>query len=111
MSGVPVSENEDIVDKMLHLFNDKQELDPPLTYENIDRIHHVGKPNASHPRQILVKFSRYNARESVYTEKKSYEISALPDVILKQNPELTLLHHMKNEEVQQTKIYLREDLT
>ena len=66
MSGVPESENEDIVDNMLHLFNDKLELDPPLTYENIDRIHRVGKPNASHPRQILAKSSVYHATQNVY---------------------------------------------
>ena len=43
VSGVPESENDDIVDSMLHLFNGKLELDPPFTYENIDRIHRVGK--------------------------------------------------------------------
>ena len=50
VSGVSESENEDIVDKMLHLSNDKLELDPPLTYENIDKIYRVGKPYTSHPR-------------------------------------------------------------
>ena len=45
VSGVPESENEDIVDNMLHLFNDKME------------------------------FSTYNARQSVYSEQKKFRNS------------------------------------
>ena len=109
--GVPESENEDIVDNMLRLFNDNLELDPPLTYGNIDRIHRVGKPNASHPRQILVKLSTYNARQSVYSEKKKLRNSSPP----RRDPEAdsrndTTAPHEDEEEVQQPKIYLNEDL-
>ena len=110
VSGVLESENEDIVDNMLHLFNDKLELDPPLTHENIDRIHRVGKPNASHPWQILVKFSTYNARQSVYSEKKNLRNSIPPtrDPEAESQDDTAASHE---DEVQQPKIYLNEDLT
>ena len=70
MSGVPESPEEDTTAEVMNILNKKLNLSPPISIDNIDRLHRVGKPGGSHPRHILVKFSTYRARQHVYSQKK-----------------------------------------
>ena len=44
---------------------------PPVTLQQIDRVHRVGPQKESVPRSVLVKFATYRARDSVYRRKKN----------------------------------------
>ena len=68
------------------------------------------KPNASPPRQMLVKFSTYNDRPSVYSEKKKLR-NSIPPTRDSEAESRDDTAAPDEDEVQQTKIYLNEGLT
>ena len=70
ISGIPDEEEEDVMDKMMYLINTRLELSPPITPEQIDRTHRVGKFNAEKVRPILVKFATYRIRDQVFRNRK-----------------------------------------
>ena len=70
ISGISDEEEEDVMDKMMYLINTKLELSPPITPDQIDRTHRVGKFNAEKVRPILVKFATYRIRDGVFRNRK-----------------------------------------
>ena len=68
--GVKEENNEDTDQLCLDTFNKDMELKVSPT--DLDRSHRLGKPRSSgeKPRPIIVKFSRYNVRYSVFKNKK-----------------------------------------
>ena len=70
ISGIPDEEEEDVMDKMMYLINTRLELSPPITPEQIDHTHRVGKFNAEKVRPISVKFSTYRIRDQVFRNRK-----------------------------------------
>ena len=94
VSGIPETDREDTDDIVLRVASD---LGVPMSPREIDRSHRVGKvhtgrgpkPNRKH-RDIIVKFTTYNARNRLFQERKS-------------------LRETDNEDL--NNIFLNEDLT
>ena len=70
LSGVAEGVNENCMNKTLTTLNNQLNLSPPLTASDIDRLHRTGrtKSNGS-PRQVLIKFARYQDRQRVIQRK------------------------------------------
>ncbi len=77
LHGVAESRNENTtniaVDKLNH------HLGTDLSPSNIDRSHRLGKPrhDSRRPRPIIVKFTSYQHRQSVYNQKKKLKNTQL----------------------------------
>ena len=86
ISGIPETENESTDDIILDLVN--KQLNTSLEAREIDRSHRVpgGPPriNADKPRNIIVKFTSYNARKGVF-EKKSNLKNARNRIFINEN--------------------------
>lgn len=78
LAGAPETENEDVVERTLQVFNDKMELDPPITMDEIDRIHRIGKKEDEKTRGILVKFATYRSRKRVMDSRKKLKSDSVP---------------------------------
>ena len=72
---MPKGENEDVGQKILTLFNDTMKVTPPVTPDQIDRVHRVGPSRSDQPPSILVKFSTYRYRNKVFRAKKALKES------------------------------------
>ena len=73
-NGVSESDNEDVVEKAMKLMNDTMKVTPPVSMENIDRVHRVSRKKENAPRGILVKFATYNVCSRVFRSKKNLKI-------------------------------------
>ena len=70
ITGVPDEEGEQLVDKMVYLFNTTMNVSPPITPEHIDRTNRIGRFDGTNPRTILVKFAIYQARDRVFRARR-----------------------------------------
>ena len=70
INGVPDEEEEQLVDKMVYLFNTRMNVSPPITPEHIDRTHRIGRFDRTNTRTILVKFATNQARDRVFRARK-----------------------------------------
>lgn len=70
MHGIPETEKEDTDSVVIDAV--KTNLNVTLAKSDIDRSHRIGQKNNSskRPRALIVKFSRYNVRASVFREKR-----------------------------------------
>ena len=68
ISGIPEREGEDVLQETLRVVNST--LLPPLTVEEIDRVHRVGPKLPDKTRQILIKLATYRTRRRVYGKKR-----------------------------------------
>ena len=66
ITGITESSNEETDKLVLHMAYD---LDVQLNLADIDRTHRVGRIREGHKRAILVKFSTYRARRSLYSKR------------------------------------------
>ena len=67
LSGIPETPTNSNTDKViLDLCKD---LGISLSESDIDRSHRVGRPNGPKPRQIIVKFTSYRARQKLFKER------------------------------------------
>ena len=75
ISGVRETGGEDVVEKAVELFNNEMNVSPPVSLEDIDRVHRVGpiSSSSSHsgPRNILVKFATYRTRFRVMSQRRT----------------------------------------
>ena len=55
LTGLTEATNENVYDIVMTIFNEEVGLSPPITLEEIDRIHRVGKADPTQRRSILVK--------------------------------------------------------
>ena len=75
ISGIPEAEDEYLQGKVLHLFNHRLKLNPPMMPDHIDRMHRVGRDGSNKPRTVMVKFGTYGARHAVYSNRKKFKIN------------------------------------
>ncbi len=69
ISGIPESKGEDTDEIVTKLANEKMNV--PLTKEDLDRSHRLGKPTTDKPRPIIAKFVRYNTRTKFLLARKN----------------------------------------
>jgi hypothetical protein len=78
ISGIQEQPDEIIIDKTLHLFNNKMAVQPQISPEDIDRTHRIGKEDANRgSRQVIVKFTSYRARERVVSARTTLRSSTV----------------------------------
>ena len=68
ISGTEPENNDDPCQRSLDLFKEMN-INPPISIEDIDRIHRVGVIQDEKPRSILVIFSNYRGRRRVFKAK------------------------------------------
>lgn len=70
LHGIPEDKEEDTDELVLKTLKDDLALQ--IDEKELDRTHRIGKPRKAgeNPRPIIVKFSRYNLRRKVFTNKK-----------------------------------------
>ena len=91
ISGVNETGNEDIGERVLGLFNKRMKLQPPITADEIDRVHRTGPMKEGATRPVLVKFATYRTRHRVFSNKKTLK--------------------SKDNNAAKTPVYINEDLT
>ena len=101
VSGLAESTSEDIVQKVIDLFNDKMKVTPPVTPDQFDRVHRTGPLQPEKSRQVLVKFATYRFRDKVFRSKKN----------LKEVPEDADVLQQADQSRPRQRIYINEDLT
>ena len=69
--GLKENENEKLSERVIGLANKKMGIEPPLTEEDIERIHRTGPIMPGKSRGVLVKFSSYKTKQRVYAQRKS----------------------------------------
>ncbi|MCG8049332.1 MAG: septum formation initiator family protein [Candidatus Thiodiazotropha endolucinida] len=81
ISGVPETEGENTDEFVIKLAD---ELSADMSPSDIDRSHRVGKPKTGGPkprhRDIIVKFTSYNARQRLYLKRKNLRESMNRDM-------------------------------
>ena len=73
ISGIPEREGEDVLQEMLRVVNST--LLPPLTVEEIDRVHRVGPKLPDKSQQILIKLAMYRTRHRVFTASRGIKFT------------------------------------
>lgn len=71
IAGIQEEDDECCETKVLDTLNSIMGVSPPITADQIDRLHRVGKSNsaASKPRSIIVKFTSYRYRSRVMSQR------------------------------------------
>ena len=78
ISGLKEQPEETIINKTLDLFNTRMALQPQISPEDIDRTHRIGKMDVNRgPRQVIVKFTSYRARERVVSARTTLRSSTV----------------------------------
>ena len=113
VNGLEETPSEDIVDKVIDLFNNKIKVSPKISESEIDRVHRVGPKKEDSPRSVLIKFAVYGARNRVFRNKKN-----LKSINMARHggdaPSVPELHGQENDSVhprQKQSIFINEDLT
>ena len=57
LTGLTGATNENVYDIVMTTFNEEMGVSPPISPQEIDRIHRVGKPDPTKKRSILIKFA------------------------------------------------------
>ena len=72
VSGLEELDYEDPAQVALCLFNSTMNMQSrdPVSINDIDRVHRVGKRSPGRARQLLVKFATYRARQRVFQSKR-----------------------------------------
>ena len=66
IDGIKENDTECLTHTVLHLFNTRMQVSPPLLPSDIDRVHRVGKKSPGKNRTVLVKFTTGIAKDKVY---------------------------------------------
>lgn len=70
IQGLPEIQYEDVGEKILDLANDVLKVSPPLTPQDIDRVHRIGKPGTpGRPRPVILKMATYTLRNKIYRQR------------------------------------------
>jgi exosome complex exonuclease DIS3/RRP44 len=73
VAGLHEEKEEDPCKVAMDLINDHLSLDPPISIEELDRVHRVGpkktEDSPTKPRKILIKFTTYRARRRVFAAR------------------------------------------
>ena len=102
ITGIEESEDEDVQQKVLHLFSTRLQLDTPVTSDQVDRVHRTGRPKLGSHRPVLIKFATYGARQKVFKNRK----------YLKKQPEVQDASEVNGDQMgKKHQIFINEDLT
>ena len=63
LTGLIEATNENVYDIVMTIFKEMG-VSPPISPQEIDRIHRVGKPDPRKKRSILIKFATYSSTKS-----------------------------------------------
>ena len=63
LSGLPEQSNENTDSAVLKIC---ETLKVPMDVRDIDRSHRIGKPSTAKPRQVIIKFATYRARQRIF---------------------------------------------
>ena len=107
ISGLEEGKNEDIVEKVVDLFNNTMQVSPPVTQDQFDRVHRTGPLQTNSARQVLVKFATYRVRDRVFRSKRNLKSKRqVPDAI-----EHHSVPNQQQENSSKQNIFINEDLT
>ena len=85
---------EDARAKVLEIFNQKMKMSPPLSDQDIERCHRLGRQtDPARPRCMIIRFKSERMRDSAYSARgflKNHNKSAEPALRLYINEDLTL---------------------
>ena len=72
LHGVKEKTDENTNEQLIETINKSINLDTPITSNDIDRSHRLGRPktNTDRPRPIIIKFCSYQKRNSVFKNKR-----------------------------------------
>ena len=73
LTGLTEATNENVYDIVMTIFNEEMGVSPPISPQEIDRIHRVGKPDPTKKHSILIKFATYRSK------KKSSDKPPIPE--------------------------------
>ena len=67
-TGIEENAGEDTTKKVLQTLNETMQLEPPISREQIERSHRLGRvtPDQQRPRTVIVRFSSERSRDTVY---------------------------------------------
>ena len=97
ISGIEETSSEDITEKVINLINNDIKVDPPITTNEIDRLHRVGPTRNGSVRPVLVKFATYRTKNKVMRNRRNLKPSSSAI--------------SKGKDSVQQKIFVNEDLT
>ena len=100
VSGIAQEDSENLEQKVLDVFNDVMKVTPPVTPDQIDRLHRVGRPKKDVEQQVLVKFATYRIRNKVFRSKKNLK-----------RPATSTENGQEPGEERIKRIFINEDLT
>ena len=76
IDGILENETECLMDTVLHLYNSRMRVDPPIRPEDIDRVHRLGSKSPSKVRTVLVKFVSGRIKDRVFRCKARLKLNA-----------------------------------
>ncbi|ELU18926.1 hypothetical protein CAPTEDRAFT_210408 [Capitella teleta] len=74
----------------MDVMNNKMKVQPPITPDDTDRVHRVGRKDQAKPRSVIIKFTSYRARHNAMKHRKNLRQS-LPSTFLTGDPTLIAL--------------------
>ena len=97
------------------VFNEEMGVCPPITADEIDRIHRVGKPDPTQRRSILIKFATYRSKKRVVINRRYLNTQKRAERNRAQTPSDTGNINSDNRRATTTptdrRLYLNDDLT
>ena len=76
IDGIKENDTECLIHTVLHLFNTRMQVSPPLLPSDIDRVHRVGRKSPGKNRTVLVKFTTGIAKDKVYRVRSNLKPDA-----------------------------------
>lgn len=87
IEGIPETQGEDPYEVVVKLANETLNVDPPLSADDIDRTHRVGRREEGKTRPLLVKMATYRKRQVMMSKRTTLHSRSGPKVFL--NDDLT----------------------
>lgn len=79
INGIAETNDECLVKTVLHLFNSRMKVSPPVRPEDIDVVHRLGVKSPGKTRPVLLKFMSGRVKDRVIRLKGRLKPSKLPD--------------------------------
>ena len=76
IDGILENDTECLMDTVLHLYNSRMRVEPPIRPEDIDRVHRLGTKSPGKVRTVLVKFVSGRIKDRVFRCKARLKLNA-----------------------------------
>ena len=70
LTGLTETKDKNVYDTVMAVLNEEMGVSPPISADEIDRIHRVGKPDQTQRRSILIKFATYRSKKRVVVNRR-----------------------------------------